>query len=52
MRITIVGVILIVAMVVAVALLLLALNENQNEITNQPTGDIQADRLLQYGTDV
>jgi hypothetical protein len=52
MRITIVGAILIIASVVAGVLLLLALNENQNEITNQQTGDIQADQLLQYGTDV
>lgn len=50
MRITVVGAILIVAMVVAGVLLLLALNENRNEATNKPTGGIQEDQLLQYGT--
>jgi hypothetical protein len=52
MRITVVGAILIVATVVAGVFLLLVLNGNQNGSTKQPTGDIQADQLLQYGTDV
>lgn len=51
MRITVVGVILIVASVVAGFFLLLALNEKPNGSANQSTDGVQEDRSSQYGAD-